>query len=132
MNVLLVNLHFTLQKPYIGLHLTPSQTEALSQKVDLSKMFWISVISYTLLNLYSSVTQLGQLHKVGKNSDSKCQDVKGKHLCDVEHFRNSPTQSFNSDVSCNFPSISCAGQSSFTISFGNIQVIVHGFSCNIF
>ncbi|KAG7317171.1 hypothetical protein KOW79_019469 [Hemibagrus wyckioides] len=69
-------------KPYIGLHLTPSQTEALSQK-------------------------LGQLHKVGKNSDSKCQDVEGKHLCDVEHFRNSPTQSFNSDVSCSFPSISC-------------------------
>ncbi|XP_047663951.1 CREB-regulated transcription coactivator 2 isoform X1 [Tachysurus fulvidraco] len=70
-------------KPYIGLHLTPSQTEALSQ-------------------------QLGQLQKVARNSDSKCQDVEGKHLCDVEYFRNSPTQSFSSDVSCNFPSISCA------------------------
>ncbi|KAK3511925.1 hypothetical protein QTP70_027595 [Hemibagrus guttatus] len=71
------------QKPYIGLHLTQSQTEALSQK-------------------------LVQLHKVAKNSDSKCQDVEGKHLCDVEHFRNSPTQSFSNDVSCSFPSISCA------------------------
>ncbi|XP_060798029.1 CREB-regulated transcription coactivator 2 [Neoarius graeffei] len=69
-------------KSYIGLHLTPSQTEALSQK-------------------------LGQLQKVTRNSDPKCQDVDGKHLRDVEHFRNSPTQSY-SDVSCSFPSISCA------------------------
>ncbi|KAK3532408.1 hypothetical protein QTP86_016682 [Hemibagrus guttatus] len=76
-------LTWTPKKPYIGLHLTPSQTEALSQK-------------------------LVQLHKVAKNSDSKCQDVEGKHLCDVEHFRNSPTQSFSNDVSCSFPSISCA------------------------
>ncbi|KAF4073838.1 hypothetical protein AMELA_G00247760 [Ameiurus melas] len=66
-------------KSYVGLHLTPSQTEALSQK-------------------------LGQLHKVTRNSDSKCQDVEGKHLCDDVHFRNSPTQSY-SDVSCSFPSI---------------------------
>ncbi|XP_026785206.3 CREB-regulated transcription coactivator 2 [Pangasianodon hypophthalmus] len=69
-------------KSYTGLHLTPSQTEALSQK-------------------------LGQLHKVTRKSDSKCQDVEGKHLCDVEHFRNSPTQSYSDDVSCNFPGISC-------------------------
>ncbi|XP_017309809.1 CREB-regulated transcription coactivator 2 isoform X1 [Ictalurus punctatus] len=70
-------------KSYVGLHLTPSQTEALSQK-------------------------LGQLHKVTRNSDSKCQDVEGKHLCDVEHFRNSPTQSYSNDVSRSFPSIDSA------------------------
>ncbi|XP_053347290.1 CREB-regulated transcription coactivator 2 [Clarias gariepinus] len=69
-------------KSYTGLQLTPSQTEALSQK-------------------------LGQLQKVNRNSDSKCQDVEGKHLCDIEHLRNSPTPTY-SDVSCSFPSISCA------------------------
>ncbi|KAF5901235.1 CREB-regulated transcription coactivator 2-like isoform X1, partial [Clarias magur] len=69
-------------KSYTGLQLTPSQTEALSQK-------------------------LGQLQKVNRNSDSKCQDVEGKHLCDIEHLRNSPTSTY-SDMSCSFPSISYA------------------------
>ncbi|TSK31475.1 CREB-regulated transcription coactivator 2 [Bagarius yarrelli] len=71
---------------YVGLQLTLSQTEALSQK-------------------------LGQLHKVTRNSDFNDQDVKGKHLWDVEHIRNSPTHSYSNDVSCSFPSAGCAASS---------------------
>ncbi|XP_046691397.1 CREB-regulated transcription coactivator 2 isoform X2 [Silurus meridionalis] len=74
-------------KSYSGLHLTPNQTQALSQK-------------------------LGQLQKVSRNSGSKCQDVEGKHLCHVEHFRNSPPQSYSDDVSSGFPSNSCSVPSS--------------------
>ncbi|XP_072532233.1 CREB-regulated transcription coactivator 2 isoform X2 [Salminus brasiliensis] len=61
---------------YVGLHLTPSQAEALSQK-------------------------LGQLHKVPadvtKMFDSKCQDVEEKMLPVVEHHGHPQNQSLSKE-----------------------------------